>query len=138
MFALCLGLGMISCGEKEVNIQDVLAKAKAEGANWTEAQWKDAFKDMFKGLAPMFDYMRDMEAKMKEAEKGDDAAKMAAVADIMKESEAKQKEFEPLSKAMEEFEEIIENNPVAKKLSDDKAFQEELKKEFNLPSEMFD
>ena len=136
MFALCLGLGMISCN-KEVNAQDVVAKAKAEGANWDEAQWKDAFKDMFKAAAPMFDYMKEMEKKMKEAESGDDAAKIAAAAEIMKEAEAKQKEFEPLSKAFEEFSNIAEKNPVAKKLMEDKAFEQEMKKEFNLPEEMF-
>lgn len=136
MFALCLGLGMISCN-KEVNAQDVVAKVKAEGANWDEAQWKDAFKDMLKAAAPMFNYMKDVEKKMKDAESGDDAAKMAAAAEIMKEAEAKQKEFEPLSKAFEEFINIAEKNPVAKKLMEDKAFQQEMKKEFNLPEEMF-
>jgi hypothetical protein len=136
MFALCLGLGMVSCN-KEVNAQDVVAKAKAEGANWDEAQWKDAFKDMLKAAAPMFNYMKDVEKKMKDAESGDDAAKMAAVAEIMKEAEAKQKEFEPLSKAFEEFSNIAEKNPVAKKLMEDKAFEQEMKKEFNLPEEMF-
>ena len=136
MFAFCLGLGMVSCN-KEVNAQDVVAKAKAEGANWDEAQWKDAFKDMFKAAAPMFDYMKEMEKKMKDAESGDDAAKIAAAAEIMKEVEAKQKEFEPLSKAFEEFSNIAEKNPVAKKLMEDKAFEQEMKKEFNLPEEMF-
>lgn len=136
MFAFCLGLGMVSCN-KEVNAQDVLAKVKAEGANWDEAQWKDAFKDMLKAAAPMFNYMKDMEKKMKEAENGDDAAKIAAAAEIMKDVEAKQKEFEPLSKAFEEFINIAEKNPVAKKLMEDKAFQQEMKKEFNLPEEMF-
>lgn len=136
MFALCLGLGMVSCN-KEVNAQDVVAKAKAEGANWDEAQWKDAFKDMLKAAAPMFNYMKDVEKKMKDAESGDDAAKIAAAAEIMKEAEAKQKEFEPLSKAFEEFSNIAEKNPVAKKLMEDKAFEQEMKKEFNLPEEMF-
>lgn len=55
----------------------------------------------------------------------------------MKEAEAKQKEFEPLSKAFEEFSNIAEKNPVAKKLMEDKAFEQEMKKEFNLPEEMF-
>ena len=156
MFAFCLGLGMISCGnktaggntkdstataaapvEETVKMEDVIAKAKAEGANWDEAQWKDAFKDMFKAAAPMFDYMKEMEKKLKDAESGDDAAKIAAAAEIMKEAEAKQKEFEPLSKAFEEFSNIAEKNPVAKKLMEDKAFEQEMKKEFNLPEEMF-
>ena len=101
-----------------------------------KAIWK-AIKDLFTGAKPMIDWMKDVETKMKEAEGGEDAAKLAAAAKIMEEAEAKQKEFEPLTKAMEEFMEIAENNPTAKKVMDDKAFQEEMKKEFNLPEEMF-
>lgn len=158
MFALCLTMGMMSCGnkaagnkdgkdsaateaqaevkeEKTVDVNEVLAKAKAEGANWDEAQWKDAIKDMFRALSPMLEYFKGVEDRMKEADKGTDAEKAAAVAKIMEEAEAKQKEFEPMEKAMEEFNKIAEQNPVAKKLLDDKAFQEEMKKEFNLPED---
>lgn len=158
MFALCLTMGMMSCGnkaagnkdgkdsaateaqaevkeEKTVDVNEVLAKAKAEGANWDEAQWKDAIKDMFRALSPMLEYFKGVEDRMKEADKGTDAEKAAAAAKIMEEVEAKQKEFEPMEKAMEEFNKIAEQNPVAKKLLDDKAFQEEMKKEFNLPED---
>ena len=158
MFALCLTMGMLSCGnkaagnkdgkdsaateaqaevkeEKTVDVNEVLAKAKAEGANWDEAQWKDAIKDMFRALSPMLEYFKGVEDRMKEADKGTDAEKAAAVAKIMEEAEAKQKEFEPMEKAMEEFNKIAEQNPIAKKLLDDKAFQEEMKKEFNLPED---
>jgi hypothetical protein len=121
--------------EKTVDVNEVLAKAKAEGANWDEAQWKDAIKDMFRALSPMLEYFKGVEDRMKEADKGTDAEKAAAAAKIMEEVEAKQKEFEPMEKAMEEFNKIAEQNPIAKKLLDDKAFQEEMKKEFNLPED---
>lgn len=149
IFAFCLGLGMISCGnktvsnnegekvaEKKITPQEVIAKAKAEGANWDEAQWKAAMKDMMKAVSPLFDYMRDMEKQMKEAENGDDAAKVAAVAKIMSDAESKKKEFEPLEKALNEFEKIMEGSEIGKKVNEDKAFQEEIKKEFNLPEDM--
>lgn len=149
IFAFCLGLGMISCGnktvsnnegekvaEKKITPQEVIAKAKAEGANWDKAQWKAAMKDMMKAVSPLFDYMRDMEKQMKEAENGDDAAKVAAVAKIMSDAESKKKEFEPLEKALNEFEKIMEGSEIGKKVNEDKAFQEEIKKEFNLPEDM--
>lgn len=149
IFAFCLGLGMISCGnktvsnnegekvaEEKITPQEVIAKAKAEGANWDEAQWKAAMKDMMKAVSPLFDYMRDMEKQMKEAENGDDAAKVAAVAKIMSDAESKKKEFEPLEKALNEFEKIMEGSEIGKKVNEDKAFQEEIKKEFNLPEDM--
>lgn len=138
MFVLCMGIGMVSCSkDKKVDLQELVAKAKAEGAKWDEAQWKEAIKDLFTGAKPMIDWMKDVEQKMKEAEGGEDAEKLAAAAKLMEEAEAKQKEFEPMTKAMEEFMEIAEKNPTAKKIMDDKAFQEEMKKEFNLPEEMF-
>lgn len=138
MFVLCMGIGMVSCSkDKKVDLQELVAKAKAEGAKWDEAQWKEAIKDLFTGAKPMIDWMKDVETKMKEAEGGEDAEKLAAAAKLMEEAEAKQKEFEPMTKAMEEFMEIAEKNPTAKKVMDDKAFQEEVKKEFNLPEEMF-
>ena len=138
MLALCMVMGMASCSKDggKVDPQEVLNKAKAEGANWDEAQWKDAVRDMFKGLTPMFDWMRDMQAKMAEAENGSDAEKLAAAAKVMEEAEAKQKELEPLEKIMEEFEGLAEKYPVLKKVLDDEAFQAELKKEFNIPEDM--
>lgn len=139
LFVLCFGLGMVSCGDsadKKVTVEEVLAKAKAESANWDEAQWKDAFRDMMKAVSPMFDYLRDIQAQMKEAEKGDDAAKAAALAKLMEDAEAKQKEFEPMQKALDEFDELVKKSPVGKKVSEDKEFEAEMKKEFNLPDEM--
>jgi hypothetical protein len=37
---------------------------------------------------------------------------------------------------MEEYNKIVEANPIAKKISEDKAFEAELKKEFDLPEDM--
>ena len=137
MFVLCMGIGMMSCSkDKKVDLQELVAKAKAEGAKWDEAQWKEAIKDLFTGAKPMIDWMKDVETKMKEAEGGEDAAKLAAAAKLMEEAEAKQKEFEPLTKALDEFEEITKQFPIAKKVGDDEAFQEELKKEFNIPEDL--
>ena len=85
--AFCLGLGMMSCGNnakagaaadstateevkaeapaKKVDINELVAKAKAEGANWDEAQWKAAYEDMFTAMEPMIKMARDMEEKPK-------------------------------------------------------------------------
>ena len=157
MFAFCLAMGMVSCGNKtaagdakdstatkteakeeakKVDINDVIAKAKAEGANWDEAQWKQAFRDVMTAATPLFDWARDMQEQMKKAENGSDEQAAAAALKALADAEAKQKEFEPITKAMDEFDEIVKQNPIAKKLSDDKAFQEEMKKEFNIPEDL--
>jgi hypothetical protein len=153
--AFCLGLGMMSCGNnakagaaadstateevkaeapaKKVDVKEVIAKAKAEGANWDEAQWKAAFEDMFTGLDPMFQVFRDMEAKQKSLENASEEEQAKAALEMMAEAEKMEKEYKGLEEAMDEFNKIVEANPVAKKLSDDKAFQAEMQKKFNLP-----
>ena len=156
MFALCLTMGMLSCGnkaagnkdgkdsaateaqaevkeEKTVDVNEVLAKAKAEGANWDEAQWKAAYEDMFIAMEPMIKMARDMEEKTKAAKTEDEKMKIAL--EMLANMEKMQKEMDPLEKGMNEFEKIVEANPIAKKVSDDPAFQAEMKKKFNLPED---
>lgn len=154
-FAICLAFGMSSCGNKaqqgagadstkaevaeaaapakKVDVKEVIAKAKAEGANWNEAQWKAAFEDMFTGLDPMFQVFRDMEAKQKSLENASEEEQAKAALEMMAKAEKMEKEYKGLEEAMDEFNKIVEANPVAKKLSDDKAFQAEMQKKFNLP-----
>ena len=153
--AFCLGLGMMSCGNnakagaaadstateevkaeapaKKVDINELVAKAKAEGANWDEAQWKAAYEDMFIAMEPMIKMARDMEEKTKAAKTEDEKMKIAL--EMLANMEKMQKEMDPLEKGMNEFEKIVEANPIAKKLSDDPAFQAEMKKKFNLPED---
>jgi len=151
--AFCLGLGMMSCGNnakagaaadstateevkaeapaKKVDINELVAKAKAEGANWDEAQWKAAYEDMFIAMEPMIKMARDMEEKTKAAKTEDEKMKIAL--EMLANMEKVQKEKDLLEKGMNEFEKIVEANPIAKKVSDDPAFQAEMKKKFNLP-----
>lgn len=153
--AFCLGLGMMSCGNnakagaaadstateevkaeapaKKVDINELVAKAKAEGANWDEAQWKAAYEDMFIAMEPMIKMARDMEEKTKAAKTEDEKMKIAL--EMLANMEKMKKEMDPLEKGMNEFEKIVEANPIAKKVSDDPAFQAEMKKKFNLPED---
>ena len=157
-FAVCLAFGMMSCGNnakggdgadstkaevaeaqapaKKVDLKEVIAKAKAEGANWDETQWKATFEDVFTGLDPMFQVLRDMQAKQKAVENASEEEQAKVALEMMANLEKMEKEMKPFEEAMNEFEKIVEANPVAKKLSDDKAFQEEMKKKFNLPDDM--
>ena len=141
LFALCLGLGTVSASnltvstpttaaaeEKDETPQDILARAKAEGANWNEAQWKEAMRDMTRALSPALDFMRDIEEKL---EKADDAEK-AKIISKLTEIEEKMKDLEVV---MDEFEKVMEASEIGKKVNNDKAFEEELKKEFNLPDD---
>ncbi len=122
--------------EKKVDLAEVVAKAKAEGANWTVDEWKASFRDVIIGCLPMFNYMKDMQEKMKAAEGGDDAAKTAAALQALGDLEAKAKEFEPIEKLMGEYEEIAKKTANGKAVMEDKEFEEQLKKEFDLPEDM--
>lgn len=156
LFAVALGMGMVSCNgntkagndkdstatavekaapeEPKVNIADVVAKAKAEGANWSVDEWKAAYKDMIRGAMPMFNFLKDMQEKMKGAD--DDPAKAAEALKTMAEMEDKLKEFEPIEKAMDEFEDIAKATANGKAVMEDKAFEEEVKKEFDIPEDI--
>ena len=50
--------------EKKVDINELVAKAKAEGANWSVDEWKAAFKDFMVAMKPMMDFMKDMQEKI--------------------------------------------------------------------------
>ena len=156
-FAICLAFGMSACGNKaqqgagadstkaevaeaaapakKVDVKEVVAKAKAEGANWDEAQWKAAFEDMFTGLDPMFKPIREMNEKMEAAKTDEEKAKIALELIASAETMKNDPELKGLEEAMGEFNKIVEANPVAKKLTDDPAFQAEMKKKFNLPED---
>lgn len=112
--------------EEKVDLGDVIAKVKAEGANWSEDQWKAAIKDATKALKPMLLEMQDLKKKTEAAKT--DEEKVALIGEAGKLME----KYKDLEAQMTEFGKLIEGNPIAKKLNDDKAFEEEVKKELGL------
>lgn len=107
---------------------DIVAKAKAEGANWSVDQWKSATKDMMIVMKPQLMKVAEMVEKMeKEPDK---------VAEIMTEMTGLQKEFEPFEKLMNEFEEVAKATENGKAVMDDEAWGDQLKKELGLPEDM--
>lgn len=115
--------------EQKVDLVELVAKVKAEGANWSVDQWKDAFKSALIALKPMMETMSEFQAKLKGA-KEEDAAK------IMSELEAKSKEFEPIEKAMAEFEEAAKATENGKKVLDDEEWGKQMMKELGFPEDM--
>ena len=41
-------------------MEEIVASAKADGANWTVDQWKDAYRNMAINVKPMMDEMKEM------------------------------------------------------------------------------
>ena len=144
--AALIAMGMASCKQKseapaaenqaeaeqvetqQPNAEEIIAKAKAEGANWSVDEWKANSKDMMIAMKPALMKIAELVGKMeKEPDK---------VADIMKEMEGLKGEYEPLEKLMNEFEEIANSTVNGKTVMDDEAWGDAMKKELGLPDDM--
>ena len=140
MFAFALCLGMNSCikenkeatekaveevVEKAPALADIVAKAKAEGANWSVDEWKEQFKQVMLAIKPMMVEMSDLVKNMK-----DDPSKMA---EMVKESENIQKKYANLNKLMEEFSEIAEATENGKVVIDDEEWGKKMMEELGIP-----
>ena len=146
MFALLMGATIVSCNQKPEqpadanadstkveaaapadqapNLADVVAKMKAEGANWTEDQWRDALGQVMLAVKPMF---VKMEALLKKIELGDAnaAAEMEAL--------SKSKEAKEMEALMEEVDIIVNENPVGKKVYNDSEWAKKFRAENGIP-----
>lgn len=146
--AFTIAMGMASCKQKseapaatdeqtateqvenaqQVSIEEIVAKAKAEGANWSVDQWKSATKDMMTVLKPALLKIASMVEKM---EKDPDK-----IVEIMAEMESLKKDYEPYEALMNEFEAAAKATENGKAVMDDEAWGDELKKELGLPDDM--
>ena len=136
--AAFIAMGMASCKQKseapaaenqaeaeqvetqQPNAEEIIAKAKAEGANWSVDEWKANTKDMMIAMKPALMKIAELVGKMeKEPDK---------VADIMKEMEGLKGEYEPLEKLMNEFEEIANSTVNGKTVMDDESWGDAMKK----------
>ena len=150
LFALLLCMGMTSCkdngnkdkgGDKkevkeadadtdiDVSLADIVAKAKAEGANWSVNEWKACIKDYFRYVNAVSKENEKWKAKIRNEEDEAKAEELEKQADeaLKQKFGDWEKDFEKFNEEMAEIAEKCEN---FKKLEDDKAFQEELLKEF--------
>ena len=84
-FALCMGINscakenkeaaekageeVVEAVEKTPVLADIVAKAKAEGANWSVDEWKEQFKQVLLAIKPMMVELSDMAKQAKEIAK---------------------------------------------------------------------
>ena len=130
IFALCMvmGLFMVSC-QNGADMKTIVENAKKDGANWTEQQWKDAFKDMLKGMKPMYEETVKLQ---KEMEGKSEAEQAAAAEEIMKKGEELQAKYGDVEKLMSEFEEAAKATENGKKVADDEEFGKQCLKELGM------
>ena len=125
MLALVMAVGFTACSSGTPTTEEIVASAKADGANWTVDQWKDAYRNMAVNVKPMMDEMKEM---MELLEK--DPTKAMEMAQNL------ETKYAPLNKLVEEFDEIAASTENGKKVAEDKEFEEQLKKEFDFPDDI--
>ena len=113
---------------QEVSLADVVAKAKAEGANWSVDEWKAQFRNVAIAIKPM---AVDMDAFVKKYMNGD--VKDLKTEDLEKEGNELEKKYADLNKLLDEFNAIAEGTVNGKTVADDKAWGEALFKELGIP-----
>ena len=107
---------------------EIVAKAKAEGANWSIDEWKANTKDMMIALKPMLLKIASLVEKMEmEPDRKDE---------ILEEMKRIQMEYEPFEKLMNDFEKYAKSTENGKTVFDDEEWGNALKKELGLPDNM--
>ena len=146
--AIAVVLGMASCKQKseapaaesagqaeteqvetkQLSVEEIVAKAKAEGGNWSVDEWKSATRDMMTALQPVLSKLGDLLAQIEK----DPAAAVNAMTQVQE----LENEFKPMEGLLNQFEEIAKSTKNGKIVMDDEEWGKELKKELGLPGDM--
>ena len=121
MLALVMAVGFTACSSTP-SMEDLVASAKADGANWTVDQWKDAYHSVAVNIKPMMDEMKEM---MELLEKDPTKA--------MEMAQGLETKYKDLNALVEQFNEIAEGTENGKKVEEDEEFQKQIKEEFGFP-----
>ena len=70
-FVMMLASLFVACSSKP-DISSLVEKAKAEGDDWTEDQWREAFVEMWKNKKVILIQEYELDQKIKEAKKAKD------------------------------------------------------------------
>jgi len=135
--ALAMGFAFVSCnqsnapvdiktdGTPEEVLTDIVAKAKAEGANWSIDQWKYVYKQAAIAVKPML--LEIAELTKEENMTADN------IDEVMEKLGKLETQYKPIDKLMNEFSEIAKGIPNGKIVDDDKDFEKQMKEELGLP-----
>lgn len=144
MMAFVLGLAITSCKQapKAVDpeaaaadpaqtLTELVEKSKAEGANWSVDEWKNAYKTAMAAVAPQ---MQELGAIMESIKGGpDQEVDTAKVSQVMEKMEELGKKFQPLQDILTQFDSISRSYPNGKAVAEDKEFEKQMLEEFKIP-----
>ena len=114
--------------EENLTLADIVAKAKAESANWTADQWKDYMKKAMVIVAPSLKKVGEMMKSI-----GDDPAKAAEAIDQLK---ALQEEFAPMEGLLDELDSICNASEIGKAVMEDSVWANQVKEELGIPDDL--
>ena len=144
MLALMLGFCVVSCKEnpnkddkakaeseqveEKVDLADIVAKAKAESANWTADEGKENMKKAMIAVAPSLQKVSEMMKNI-----GDDPQKAA---EALGKLQSLQEEFAPMEKLMDELDSICNASEIGKAVMEDTVWANQMKKELGIPDDI--
>ena len=111
-----------------MSLEDVVAKAKAESANWTADEWKENMKKAMIAVAPSLQKVSEM---MKDI--GDDPQKAA---EALGKLQAMQEEFAPMEKLLDELDSICNASEIGKAVMEDSVWANQVKEELGIPDDL--
>ena len=112
-------------------LKAVVEKATEDGENWTEEEWRKAYKTVFIAIKPMLLDLLEMKKKIENASE-EDQMKIAGEMIVKLES------YEEISEQFEAFDKAAESSEIGKRLSEDEEFQKEIERELGLEEGFFD
>lgn len=143
MMAFVFGMAITSCkqGSKGADqeaaaadpaktLTELVEKSKADGSKWTVDEWKDAFKTAMAAVAPTMKEISAIMESLKPKEGEDiDTTKLA---EAMGKIKAIEEKFTPVQELLNQFDSISKSYPNGKAVSEDKEFEEQCLKEFDI------
>ena len=148
MMAFVIGMTVTSCkqGQKSgttpeeaaanpvETLNQLVDKAKAEGANWSVDEWKEAYRTAFYAMSPAMKGMYEIMQLMKGTT--DESVDTVAIAKAMTKAKEIEVKFGQVASIVERFDSIGNLYPNGKSVSEDKDFEKQLLKEVGLPENL--
>ena len=145
MFALAMGLSITSCKQKgeaapsdaaaqteevakdpKAALTEIIEKAKAEGANWSVDQWKDAFKQALVAAKPMLTQLAEITGSIKED------ATAEQITEAMTKAKKLEEDYKPIQELMDQLEEVAKSTENGKAVNDDDEWGKSVMKELGI------
>ena len=111
-------------------LEEIVAKARANGAQWTVDEWKLQTKNIFVVMTPFFKQMGDFQ-KMAEENPDNVAAALASIAQL-------EQDMEPYVKLVDEFDTLAEATEAGKVVMEDDEWAEQMMRELGIPEFLAD